>query len=256
MEITPAGWTFAIWGFIYIYQVIWVVYGLSTLFRKTRTGGYLYYEPPFMSPWLYIVYSINMCLNVSWVLLFSREMLWQALIVIILMALTLYICIFISARDLVKYGPELINLGQSHNIWLVRFLVHNAWGMYASWVTIATLLNLGIVFTYVIGISQPIASTISLCILAIETVAYFWLDNFAFDRQLRYNVTPYIVLHVALIGSLSKNWDPTNCNTILTLALLVLGVSLTCVKIGLLIWRSVRNPIFEAEKQSLDIEIH
>ena len=34
-QITPNQWTFAIWGVIYLWQAIWMVYALSFLFRPT-----------------------------------------------------------------------------------------------------------------------------------------------------------------------------------------------------------------------------
>ena len=43
LEITPAGWTFSIWGFIYAWQVLWIAYGLSTICRE-GINGYLYYR--------------------------------------------------------------------------------------------------------------------------------------------------------------------------------------------------------------------
>ncbi len=41
-------------------------------------------------------------------------------------------------------------------------------------------------------------------------------------RHMRYLFTPYIVLNVALIGSLAKNWDSNNSNSIFTVGLLAI----------------------------------
>ena len=45
-QVTPAGWTFAIWGIIYTFQVIWIIYGWSFDF-----------QPSFPSASTYIFYS-------------------------------------------------------------------------------------------------------------------------------------------------------------------------------------------------------
>jgi hypothetical protein len=250
LEITPAGWTFYIWGFIYAYQVCWLIYAISTLFRKNKSGEYLYCDPAYMSPFIYIVYMVNLALNITWTFVFDREMLVAALIVLILIVLTLYACVIISARDLHKYGPQMIELGMCREIWLVRLVVHQAWGIYAAWTIIATLLNLGYVMSYVGNIPQYISSGVCLLILALKAIAYFLLDNFVFDTYLRYMITPYIILHVALIGSLSKNWNPLNSNSPLSstsaplaLALLLFVFCLTCIKVWLMIWRHTKKPI-------------
>jgi hypothetical protein len=180
--------------------------------------------------------------------LFDRELLWPALIALFLAQVTLYICTIISAKHLITYGQSLIDMGQGKEVWLVRILVHNAWGIYASWVTIATLLNLGIVLTYVANMSVHIASSICLSILATELVVYFIVDNLFFERYLRYLITPYIVPHVALAGVLSANWDPLSSNSVFVMATLVWVVLLTCIKVVLMIWRHMNVPIFATEK--------
>jgi hypothetical protein len=38
LEVTPAGWTFSIWGFIYAWQAAWVLYSIINIFRKTPEG--------------------------------------------------------------------------------------------------------------------------------------------------------------------------------------------------------------------------
>ena len=67
---------------------------------------------------------------------------------------------------------------------LLTGIVHNGLGMYATWVTIATLLNFAIVLAYEdgIGLDQHIASSISLSILAFEIVAFAFVDNFLFEK--------------------------------------------------------------------------
>ena len=166
------------------------------------------------------------------------------------MYLTLYACIIISARDLEKHGHEFAKSGRMYEIRLVRYLVQNSFGIYATWVTIATLLNLTIVLQHFAHVQADIAGTIFLTILTVEAVAYWILDNFVFDKYLRYLWMPYIVLHVALIGSLYGNWHIETRNTIFTLALLCLGFTLTMIKLGLTIWRWRKRPIFTDQSSS------
>ena len=63
-------------------------------------------------------------------------------------------------------------------------IVHNALGMYATWVTIETLINIGIVLTYenAIGLDQHIASSVSLSVLAFEIFVFFHVDNILLEK--------------------------------------------------------------------------
>ena len=63
-------------------------------------------------------------------------------------------------------------------------IVHNGLGMYATWVTIATLLNLAMILTYedAIGLDQHIASSISLAALAFEIVVFAYVDNILLEK--------------------------------------------------------------------------
>ena len=61
-------------------------------------------------------------------------------------------------------------------------IIHNGFGIYATWTTIATLLNLAIYLTYDVGVEQYIASTISLSVLALEIVAFAFIDNIYLEK--------------------------------------------------------------------------
>lgn len=37
-DVTPAGFTFAIWGIIYFWQTAWTLYALSAIFRRNSKG--------------------------------------------------------------------------------------------------------------------------------------------------------------------------------------------------------------------------
>jgi hypothetical protein len=65
LEITPAGWTFSIWGFIYTWNALWLIYGVSTIFSKDSNGNYIY-QLTITPPAVYIVFIINNILNIAW----------------------------------------------------------------------------------------------------------------------------------------------------------------------------------------------
>lgn len=242
IEITPAGWTFSIWGVIYTWQALWIVYALVNLFRKSEKGPYYTYPVLLPVPFL-VSYLFNLAFNCGWLVSFDREILELALTLLFLITVTLCICLFFSYRNLNRGIDILIKQERKADVWLTRFLVQNGLSIYATWGTIATLLNFALVLAYRSShdISQQNASTISLGILTAVIIAFLVTDWFFLDRYTRYTFTPYLVLVVALTGSLAKNYEEGARNTIFTIVLLAVSGAAALVKIFLMFWRHSRK---------------
>ncbi|WAR04367.1 hypothetical protein MAR_019736 [Mya arenaria] len=242
LEITPAGWTFSIWGFIYTWQALWIIYAVVALFRKSDQGPH--YTNPILLPVPFLLsYLLNMALNCTWMVVFDREYIAAAAAVLFLMTVTLYICMFFSYRNLDKGIDTLIKQERKSDVWLTRFLVQNGLGIYATWCTIATLLNFAMLLTYesTVDIDQRDACTVSLSILAAVVLAFLVADWFFTDRWTRYTFTPYLVLVVAFTGSIVKNYDEGARNTIFTIVLLAIAAVALLVKLVLLFARHCRK---------------
>lgn len=56
-QITPAGWTFSVWGLIYFLQAAWIIYGWTLVFRPVN--------PRSISFVTYIFYSIANAMNIA-----------------------------------------------------------------------------------------------------------------------------------------------------------------------------------------------
>ena len=81
------------------------------------------------------------------------------------------------------------------------------------------------------------AGTAALFLILAAIIVYFILENFIWRHYLIYLFSPWIVIVVALIGSLSKNWvaaSPTR-NNIITLLLLIISICLIIARIILFI---------------------
>jgi hypothetical protein len=116
--------------------------------------------------------------------------------------------------------------------------------LYATWVTIATLLNFAIVLSYWGGMKQTDASTVSLSILLAEVLVYFVLENIILEKYLRYTYTVWMVVIFALTGSISQNWTAGSRNSIFSVVLIAVAGALFIVKIALSIWRSFTRPLY------------
>jgi putative effector of murein hydrolase LrgA (UPF0299 family) len=122
-------------------------------------------------------------------------------------------------------------------IWLNRILIQNALAMYATWLCIAALLNLGNVLCYVLGIPVPLTGTVCLGILAVDLVVWFVVDIFVVHRASNYVVIPYVVVIVALAGSIEKNYVPMATNSLISVVLIIVAAGAFLVKIVTMVYR-------------------
>ncbi|XP_028290537.1 uncharacterized protein LOC114454343 [Gouania willdenowi] len=244
-QITPAGWAFSIWGIIYSFLACSLVFILSGLFRK-NAYGYIYCSPAVLPRAFFITWCLNLGLNVSWLFLWDRRYMVPALVFLCLIASTNYKMIFLSCYGLQAYGPWL-NKYHKVDLWLYRVLIQNGIAIYATWTTIASLLNLTIVLTSNEGMSQTDAATLSLSILAVMVVVWFILENSYFEKHVRFILSIYPVLIWSLTGVLTKNYNaaaPTR-NDIFIAALLAVACVLCASRVVLVIWRQMIQPIFK-----------
>ncbi|XP_062891300.1 uncharacterized protein LOC134338921 isoform X2 [Mobula hypostoma] len=207
-EFTPAGWTFSIWGIIYTWQAVWLVYVL-----------------------------IGLC---------QRHII-LALIFLALIAFTNYVVLFFCYRGLFTQGPWLQEY-RKVDLWLVRILVQNGIAVYATWTTIATLLNFAVVLTYSANISTVTSGTTCLSLLAIEVVLWFGLENFVFDKYVRYTLTIYPVIIVALSGSLDNHYNATSPtrNNIYIAVLLAIACIAFVARVAMVTWRHFKCPLYQS----------
>lgn len=101
--VTPADWTFAIWGLIYTWQFALITYVLSTICRNNEDGDPLYQYPPVISYSFLIIYALNLLCNAGWCYVFCNQLMVYALVVIVLMALTLYYALLDNSVRVYNY---------------------------------------------------------------------------------------------------------------------------------------------------------
>ncbi|KAI7809184.1 hypothetical protein IRJ41_001792 [Triplophysa rosa] len=216
------------------------IYILTWLCRR------LYSRPAILPSAFFVSWIINMILNSTWLVLWDRVSLLMiaALIVLALIAFTNYLLILFSCVGLRANGSW---LKQNHpkDLICIIVLVQNGIATYATWTTIATLLNFTVVLDMA-SVSPTNAATASLCILLLEVVTWFIIENFVIERHVRYILTVYPVIIYALIGNLSKHYnaaDPGR-NAVFSVVLLVVTCIVLVVRVGLVVWRHRTLPLF------------
>ncbi|XP_069112307.1 uncharacterized protein [Argopecten irradians] len=188
----------------------------------------------------------NLCFNVAWMVLFDRKYINISLPDACFMALTLYIIIGISSWRVRKHQDNLIKDGVGKEAWFIRFFLQNGIAFYATWVTVATHLNVAMVMHYTGGVANDISCTTALGILLFVTILWFLTETILLDAFTRYLFSPYIVLIVALSGSLAKNYDLElrYRNSILSIIILGMAILFLLLKVIILLVRHFRVPSF------------
>lgn len=132
--ITPAGYTFAVWGVIYFCQAVFILYQALPSQRDSTTLDDI-------STFVLVAFL----LNAFWLVVFSYEYLWAAFVVILMYLLSLLKVYLIL--DPYYFEPH-SNTKDTLCVWL-------AFSSNLAWVTVATLLNLTIAITATFQVSTP-----------------------------------------------------------------------------------------------------
>ena len=242
-QITPAGWAFSIWGVIYTWQALWLLYAWTFVFREICISNY----PRPISILTYLFFAASCIPNIIWIVLWGNWYIVAALPFIIIIPITLYLSVSASAWRTYKVTAKLNETKWGKvDLWLTRILVHNGLAFYATWVSIAWLLNVAIVAEHFGVMSAVDAGTLSLSLLLVEVVVWFVLEHTLLYRFARYIQSVYIVLIIALIAVVSDHWNRTDeedRNHHFALGLLVIVVVFQILKIVLTIVFAFVRPV-------------
>lgn len=117
----PAGFTFAIWGVIYLLLLAFTVYQLRQAFSKNGNVDFIQ-----KIGWWFVVSSIA---NASWIVAWHYQIVWLSL-VIMLVILGSLLGIY-----------QQLTIGEKPKNTLEKWLVHLPFSVYLGWITVATIAN-------------------------------------------------------------------------------------------------------------------
>lgn len=228
LEMTPVGATFSIWGIIFAYQIIWLIYAVSTIFRQGD-------HTEILSTKFYMGFMTNIIFVVIWLFVWTRLEAAPSFIVIMIAQVFIDLAIALACSELTAYQEtHELNSSNKVDIWCQRILVQNGLLFYGTWTTVATLINTAVVFAYELEATTEKSSLIALSFLGILSIIWFVLENFVLCRFTGYTFTPYIALIYALSGIFAARGKPNDPVGGLTLGLLILSIVLFIVRIVLI----------------------
>jgi translocator protein len=182
--VTPAGFTFSIWGIIYILLGAFVIY---SALPKQRSSGYVE-----RIGWLFVLSSI---LNIAWIFVWQYEVLAASVALIVGLLLSL-IAIYLR-----------LNIGKTKVPTGERLAVHLPFSVYLGWISIATIADISLTLVAYgwdgFGVAPEIWAIIIVAVALVLTMLMLGI---------RKDIAYALVIVWALVG-ISAN--QTNANVVL-----------------------------------------
>ena len=214
---------------------------------------------------------------IGWFYTWGNEYPQGALPFILLMVILLYVAIGMLTYHLYRKTKDLEEEGQKCDLWMTRIIVLNGLALYASWISVATCLNVGVVIQYYTppgtglgltegsgsaagsgngtsgGLNTPLdvnSGTVTLALLAFVVLVYFILENTVLDRFTRFVLVAYPTVIWALAGAVQGQWNKHENprNQIFSLVLLSVVILLACIRVVLLIVFACVRPLVRCKK--------
>ena len=195
---------------------------------------------------VYIGYSLVNATNITWIYVWGNLHITAACVLLFLFnfffypTLTMLVGYFYKVRDEPHRADTVLT-------WILPV---NGLFLYATWTTIASLINLAAAVQYSssLDVSGADSGTISLSLLLVTVVVYFILENTILCRVLRYVLSVYPVVIWALIGVLSVHWgvEGEERNSRFALGLLIVTIILFIVRIILVVIFGVVRPLYRS----------
>ena len=151
--VTPVGWAFAIWGIIFISQLVWVVF--QVFWPKQRNNAWVN-----AIGYNYLWICLAQC---GWTLAFSTEQIYLSV------AFMVSILAFL-VRAVLQLGTVEEALSIKHYmLWKFPFTIH------CGWIVAATIVNANVVLVYLDVVASTQFYVAFGCLLALLAVAAFLL---------------------------------------------------------------------------------
>lgn len=117
----PIGFTFSIWGVIYLLLLVFIIYQLIAAFGKTTNSSFI----SRIGPW----FIISAIANCSWILAWHYMLTGLSMIIMIVLLISL-IKMYLNLRD----NESTISKSE-------RYAVLVCFSVYLGWITVATIAN-------------------------------------------------------------------------------------------------------------------
>ncbi len=196
--VTPAGFTFAIWGIIYTLLALFVIY---QALPKNK-------EKPFLGQ-VSSFFGLSSIFNVLWLVLWHYDFVTYS--VILMLGLLTSLILVYRRLDIGKTAVTIKEM----------ILVHLPFSVYLGWISIATIANISVALTAIgwdgFGIEAATWAVLIIVVALVLSLAMI---------VLRKDIAFCVVVIWALFGILSKQADYENIFLVSEIAIAVLAVAI------------------------------
>ena len=236
------------------FQLAWLIYAITTIFRKTKSGAeFIYLSGMGIPTAVFVLHLVHSVCGFFWVFIYCWHHLIPALLFLLVTPVVLIAALVIALR-------RFRNTEYQHNLkeyWLQTVVFHNGLAVYACWMFLAAIIHLGIVLIHGgADVSRQGSATAMLVLLVILTIGFCTLELTYLDAWLRFVVAHYVALITVLAGSVSANWDGGYHNSIFTLVILIIVIVFLVLKIILMIYRTYRYSKSGAKSDTNELHSH
>jgi hypothetical protein len=165
----PAGFTFSIWGLIYLLLLCFTFYQGRDLFRREKKSASLHEK-------IGICFFMTCLFNIGWIFAWHYELVLLSVIIMIFLLLTLmkiYLALDIRGSGF-RCSPDHVRNYTTPE----KLFVHIPFSIYFGWITIATAANITAFLVHSgwnrFGLSEPfwLLTLLAVCILIVIAVLF------------------------------------------------------------------------------------
>jgi len=164
VKITPAGWAFSIWGLIYSLLTGFVV--LQAILKTEKTGPVV----KAIGPWFIIGNFFNALWLITWT---QNTVFWISIAAVVLLSI-------LASNLVILHLAKSFKQDNGHSMFEFIF-IDVAFSIYASWTTVASILNVSISLMANkwggFGINQSSWGAVMVIIAAAINIAMLYREN-------------------------------------------------------------------------------
>ena len=231
LQVTPHEWTFIIVTSVVLWQIVWMLYAWSFVFRSK--------SPCTISWTMLLLYTCSDISKIIWVFLWGNSHPQIAFPFVVLVLVFSISAIVVQVVHVYKLTPTLqTQCKYKIDLWITRLLVINGMVVYATYLTVGALLNFGVILQYFADVSPITTGAMIVWLATVTVLTYFALENTILKHFTRFILMVYPTLIWVLSGVLSAHWgqeDP-NTNPVLTHLLLLLVIILFIARVSITVF--------------------
>lgn len=207
----PTGFTFSIWGLIYLLLALHVLYQLGLFRNRTKTDNILLWR-------VGIIFSVSSLINIAWIFSWHYKLIPLSMVLMLL----LLICLISLAITLRKQKLDRRE----------RFFVRLPFSVYFGWITVATIANATTLLVSVgwngFGLSPSLWTIIMLTVGALIGIATtLRFKDIAYGLVLVWAYAGILYKHVSIPGFANQYPDVVTA-VIVCLVVFVIVLIYTC----------------------------